>query len=735
MVRPILNPVLTLRQTPMQKKASGGGKSRKHINPDRLDQQRVVLSDQLEGIYASRKKRILHENRLPLVVKMFDDKWAASWAPKDFFPIEDAQLVSPWMGGYLVEVHVNKLPKLALNARNNNTVAGKVDIGNIEDISEHSLKDVFRNKTVKSVWDVAPKVEGGRLFNLSFMPFQTSGARQSVIEHLKEQCASEIFFSIDTRKSDVSLTDKEQNSSLSAGFREYKNSVFGRANVVIPSEKHLKLLALSGSASRISPVNPISTTQPGIGKEPEPSSLPAIDTDPIVGVIDGGLTASRYEDAVAWRHSAYIKKVTDADTPHGNQVSSLVVHGHEWNNNLDLPELNCRIGVVQAIAKEKLLNLSHDSFITYLDDVFRSHPEVKVWNMSFNEDICCEMDSMSQLGHEISELARKHNVLPVISAGNVYGSQTRLFPPADSEAGLTVSGRRHNENGRPSKPCQVSSSGPGPDGLLKPEISWFSTVRKLGGSTDTATSWSAPLISSLAAHTCQRLKIPNPDIVKALLINRCDRDKFCDQRGWGSPNIEYLPWQCPNNQITLAWSSHLKAGQDYYWEDIPIPESLTKDGGLFGYGAMTAIINPTGLVSESRENYFSCRLETALQYKNAKNDENKNLLGSLAVSREKEDIARKEYDKWNPVRHHSRDFTNKPLVYSGNTLQIRARIFARDTYQYGYFRNEDIPAVPVSFVVTLQSAEENADLYNEMRVSLGSFVENAVIEQDIDIDI
>ena len=45
--------------------------------------------------------------------------------------------------------------------------------------------------------------------------------------------------------------------------------------------------------------------------------------------------------------------------------------------------------------------------------------------------------------------------------------------------------------------------------------------------------------------------------------------------------------------------------------------------------------------------------------------------------------------------------------------------------------------LPVAFVLTLQSANTDPEisLYNEMANSLGSFVESAVVDQDIEIDL
>jgi hypothetical protein len=66
--------------------------------------------------------------------------------------------------------------------------------------------------------------------------------------------------------------------------------------------------------------------------------------------------------------------------------------------------------------------------------------------------------------------------------------------------------------------------------------------------------------------------------------------------------------------------------------------------------------------------------------------------------------------------------------------QRYARVYARDLYQFGMKRNEDVPPLKATFVLSISDGTETSDLYNEMRASLGNFVESAVIEQDIEID-
>ncbi|PQQ39021.1 hypothetical protein C6H68_04465 [Photorhabdus luminescens] len=95
----------------------------------------------------------------------------------------------------------------------------------------------------------------------------------------------------------------------------------------------------------------------------------------------------------------------------------------------------------------------------------------------------------------------------------------------------------------------------------------------IGGVIDTGTSYSTPLISSIAAHAFKSLKEPTPDLVRALLINKAERCAHDLRLGWGSPWKEgnNLPWYCDEGTVTLAWNSKIRAGFAYYWNDIPLP--------------------------------------------------------------------------------------------------------------------------------------------------------------------
>lgn len=212
--------------------------------------------------------------------------------------------------------------------------------------------------------------------------------------------------------------------------------------------------------------------------------------------------ATTISSAVAWRAPALIKD-DHADNKHGNLVTSLVVQGHDWNNNLSLPRLYCRVGVTQAVAKSSGPMLADaQDLIAYLDAVIAANPETHLWNFSLNQRASCDPHMVSAFGHDLAVLARKRRILPVISIGNKPGD--RLQPPADCEAAITVGGRLHDADGAPGAVCPVSHCGPGPSSMLKPELSHYSHVRALGGALIQGSSFGAALTSQIAAHTMMR---------------------------------------------------------------------------------------------------------------------------------------------------------------------------------------------------------------------------------------
>jgi hypothetical protein len=744
---PLLNPVLSLTKKPVPEEPAVSGKGEDGIVASRLTKQREILAEQVASLAAARARTVTHGGKLLLSAEMFPDSFAPSWTPKALFDRRlNCRLVAPGPKGYLVEASSAHLTELAAYIRTAQSIEARTAISRVEQIGAYLAPAVLHGRSARELWDEAEEVKGGRLFLVWLAPFIDSAARSSVTEQLSafetDRIALPTYAGLRLTTPDLfdeptaQLIYSPGQTTLARAIRRYRNEGNARATVTLTSEGALETFAASGTSVRIDPVRSLAATSPGEGPHPSPP-VPTAANQPVIAVVDGGLTANSYQSMEAWRAVPLVPN-GHADNVHGNRVTSLVIQGHAWNNNLSLPSLNCRVGTLQAIPKPGAgVRPSPESLIDYMRQIARQYPEAKVWNMSFNavspED---DPNIVSYLGHEIASFARDFNVLPVISIGNRSRTNPKnaLCAPADCEAGLTVAGRQQDDEGYPAGPCDVSLRGPGPDGMLKPDLSWFSRVRALGGGEPIiGTSYATPLVASLAAHTFANLKDPSPDLVRALLIDKAELETHDHALGWGVPYDSMLPWRCPSGTVTMAWKADLVPGYAYYWNDIPIPAELVKDGKLLGSARLTAILKP--LVSESGgPNYFSTRLQVALQYTD-RGGKTANLLGSMKEDKAAEQEARTDLAKWHPVRRHARDFSKRGgLSFSGDTMRLHARVFARDLFQYGVSSQRELGEQEVAFVLTLQSTEEGDGIYNSTTQMLRGYVESAVLNQEIDVE-
>jgi hypothetical protein len=96
--------------------------------------------------------------------------------------------------------------------------------------------------------------------------------------------------------------------------------------------------------------------------------------------------------------------------------------------------------------------------------------------------------------------------------------------------------------------------------------------------------------------------------------------------------------------------------------------------------------------------------------------------------------ARGDLAKWHPVRRHTRDFSKRGGIgFSGNSMRLNARVFARDLFQFGYASHHELGEQEVAFVLTLIDDSDTDAIYNSMAQRLSTFVESAVVGQEIEI--
>ena len=337
--RPILNPVLTLLDDPTPRRATGGGKSKKDIKIERLDSQRSVLSKKFHSMASSAHVQPNFNRNVVIYADMFDDSFAASYAPKDIFSVNrGAFLTIPYKGGYLLQAQMDKLVDLANAIENASTASEMVDISRVRDVRFFDRSDVLGYRNIDKLWSDALEAENGRSFIVWLMRFKTHDAIESVIKKFESLRNESVVFS-PVQLSEIArsrsiqrleynlpigdfeylLTEATNGDRISLALLEYLLNYKSRSAMIVPTKEKLNELLISGSVFRIDPSVPISVsvTKSSVSKlELLPSD---IEKYPSVGLVDGGLVPNIYDRAVKWEDTTKLVPDQFAAKDHGTQ--------------------------------------------------------------------------------------------------------------------------------------------------------------------------------------------------------------------------------------------------------------------------------------------------------------------------------------------------------------------------------------------------------------------------------
>lgn len=742
---PALNPALKLRVDPVPETIEGRGKSMLTTKMERLESQQKRLEWDVRSVEETLLLETVHaDNRLLLHVQMFEDSLAPTHRPMDILPVSfDCRFIAPMFDGYLVEIDTEQLARIANQIAEALNWRIKSDISRVRAIKPYRSEDVLRGNLVEELWDRAVEGNKGKFFNVWLRPYSDTQAREDVLREFEQLSNDGTVLTIETSPSELKThgSSLERPASPGSGsvaraLRRYRRTEgVGRATIEIPSQASLRKLVASGTVFRLDPAKPL-RLETSVQSNSSQISL-NLPERPVVAVVDGGFDDPNYAGAEAWVEPSLVLDAF-ADRFHGNAVSSLVANAQGLNPAHQLPGFACKFGTVQAVPKRgtNAVILEQD-LLDAISQMSVRYRDVRVWNFSFNYEESEETEFVSSLGHELGIIARTAKCLPIISIGNESGGHNKLLPPGDCEAALTIGGRITTQHGKVGNHCPKCCVGPGPQGMLKPELSSHSRLTVSGGQEVIGSSFPTAVYSSLSAHAFEQLRDATPDLVKALMINQADGTSHQQGVGWGTPSADTAPWECPPGTVTLLWTGQLQPGFEYHWDNIPIPDGMLIDGKIKGGSALTAVLEP--LVSPyGMANYFSSRIEVTMQHRVLRQTENGpeekwiNLLGSMKESTLKESDARSKLAKWNPIRHHKRSM--RGISTSGNDFRVRARVFTRDLYQASLPEAGRVPPQNVALVLSMKSPEATSSAYDSVVRQLGAFVESAVLEQDISIE-
>lgn len=359
---------------------------------------------------------------------------------------------------------------------------------------------------------------------------------------------------------------------------------------------------------------------------------------PVVGVLDSGIRNNAYLSPWVLNENEIYYSEDLQDKSHGSMVASVLEYSDEINGT----SYSATDGVMmfEAVVVPNLNkeNIYPEDLIDNIRNTVERHKDIKVWNLSVGTDEESDLDSFSEYGMALDNIADENEVLIIKSAGNsnafIHGKEPeRISKMADSVRSLVVGSiageRGEFDDADIDMPSPFSRKGPGPIYLVKPDLVAYGGNAGIGldGSVTTTgikvfdeggnpsralgTSFSTPWITRIAAELNHLLDGDfDPLLIKALMVHNAsypagERMKMADKRkfmGFGMPSGTRDILYNTEHEITLILRDKLPKGHFIDVLDFPFAKSLIGPDGLFhGQIILTMVNSPILRPSEGPE--------------------------------------------------------------------------------------------------------------------------------------
>lgn len=442
---------------------------------------------------------------------------------------------------------------------------------------------------------------------------------------------------------------------------------------------------------------------------PVPFSAPQEGIDyPILGIVDGGV--SRTGSVAAWSAgSINFMRQADAEREHGTFIAGLLANGHNFNPSQPGEAYPCKFYDYDLYCSdEEKFRANFDAgfidMMRQLDAQLATKPDgMRVINLSLNPDELARVDGYSWAAAILDELSDKHDVIFVVSAGNLEGTlmrdrwpaeatpalqqvatyshfgEDRVQIPGDTARNITVGALELFSNGA-TRPALYTRRGPATSAGIKPDfahIGGCALSRKPIVSADTkggsrswqGTSFAAPMVAKTLAVLDHQISGPKPRELltglmyhfaqmPALLNDKLLRDVAKDFAGFGLPASVSTMLTTDDHAITLVFTDTLKAGLelsfDFTWPDALFdPNTQTRRGDV----ALTIAYTPP-LDSQHQAEFARVNLDAYLRQETIDAEGEITYKGRL----KSEHSGHLERDlithgaKWWPVKHYRKSF-------------------------------------------------------------------------------
>lgn len=395
---------------------------------------------------------------------------------------------------------------------------------------------------------------------------------------------------------------------------------------------------------------------------PEVTSIPDPGDEPIIGVIDTPFDDRVYFADWVEDHSLIPEEIgtEHGDMAHGTAVTSIIVDGPSIEPDLDD---GCGRFRVRHFGVAKGGRSSSFGFVRQVKDIVEQNRDIKVWNISQGSMLEIERNSVSPEGAILDDLqARFDDIVFVVAGTNqtTDGNQVKIGAPADSINSLVV-----NATGFSGRTASYSRRGPVLDFFKKPDVCAVGGDRDramhlcvgTGETFKSGTSFAAPWVARKMAYLMQVMGLPR-EVAKALIVDSAagwdyEADRY---RGYGQVprRIEDVV-ETQNDEIRFFLTG---TADEFLTYNYGIPVPIAKD--KYPYVARATLC------------YFpNCDRRQGVDYTSTEMDlhfgriDNRGKLKSLDNNRQgeegyttTEEVARKNYRKWDNVKHIGEAFTN-----------------------------------------------------------------------------
>ncbi len=429
---------------------------------------------------------------------------------------------------------------------------------------------------------------------------------------------------------------------------------------------------------------------------------------PVVGIVDAGV--SRHASISAWSAGMVdFMREPDSQRDHGTFIAGLLVNGADFNPGQPIEVDACKFFDFDLYTEDedKFEGNYEQGFIDMMRQLdfqlSASKPEgLRVINLSLNPEEMTDPNGYSPYAAILDQIADKHDVIFVTSAGNLQSAQVRnrwpddampalqqlasyrqlgadrIYVPGETARNITVGALEPLDASGRTRPARYSRRGPATSAGIKPDFSHVggctagniplrSTDHRCALISDEGTSFAAPLAAKTLALLDHRIEGNQPRELlmalmyhfakmPALLDDELLKDVCKDFAGFGMPAAVDDMLASDDSAITLVFQDILPPGMELSF-DFAWPGVLIDNGRTRGDVHLTIAYSPP-LDRMHQAEFARVNLDAYLRQETINKKGVASFHGRLKPDHpgklEKNLIAHGA--KWWPVKHYGRTF-------------------------------------------------------------------------------